>query len=542
LALDPCGGEGVKTVSERLRQFGHNLGLSVENRPGKVIFVFLLVYALTTYAHAKRHFWYDELFTYYLCRLPHFSDIWAAIMDGLDFNPPILYLTTRLSNQVFGVSPESTRLPQMAGFFVMCLSLFVFVRRRCGNAFGLAAMWFPLLTGAYSYASEARAYGIVMGFCGLAAVFWQAATRGGQRRAALLGLVLSISGLILTHCYAVLILIAFGIAELTRLSVRRKTDWPVWLSIVTPLAFALVYIPMLQHVKSYAIDSIAFKSGLLLAPRFYGFLFNDAGRDWERSLLHETIWPLLIVLVATALCARKPEPSKELEVRSRGFAIHEVGFLVALALLPLFGQLLAQAMKTPFVDRYALSAVFGVSALLAALTCHVTGGKKYLAAGMVLFFAGVYVADFGMWFASLGQERPWDLPMAQLSTPTDIPIVISDPLMFLEADFYERPELASRLRFITDREPALRYTGTDMFDRGYYTMRRWFPIKGQVVEYSDFLSSTKHFFVLGPFFHPEDWLLRRLTTIDGKIEMKGQFRYPATHGSENVLLEITLAH
>jgi hypothetical protein len=152
-----------------------------------------------------------------------------------------------------------------------------------------------------------------------------------------------------------------------------------------------------------------------------------------------------------------------------------------------------------------------------------------------------FVADFGIWFASLTQSRPWDIPVAQLSSlPKDIPIVISDPLMFLEADYYEPPEIASRLRFITDRTPSLRYTGTDMFDRGYYTMRRWFPLKGQIVECADFLPSNKHFFVFGPFFNPEDWFLRRLTDIGGDVNWKGQFRYPATHGDENVLLDVKL--
>jgi hypothetical protein len=115
-----------------------------------------------------------------------------------------------------------------------------------------------------------------------------------------------------------------------------------------------------------------------------------------------------------------------------------------------------------------------------------------------------------------------------------------DPLMFLEADYYEPPEVASRLRFLTDKAAALRFIGTDTFDRGYYTMRRWFPIKGKIVEYRDFVGREKHFYVYGPFHHPEDWLLRKLTQEHGTLNLMGQFQYPGTHGAENALLQVNL--
>jgi hypothetical protein len=376
VALGPEVVSGMTVAPGPVGRFGERVGHALEAHPGRFLFVFVLVYSLVTVAHAKRRFWYDELFTVYLCRLPHFSDIWAALMDGLDFNPPILYLTTRLSHQLLGDSPVTTRFPQMIGFLVMCLCLYVFVRRRCGQVYGFAAMCFPLVTAAYSYSSEARAYGIVLGFCGLSAVSWQTAAQGGRRRIALAVLFFSIAGLILTHCFTVLILIAFGVAELTRLWVRRKTDWPVWTCAVTPLTFALIYIPMLRHVKSYATDSISFKSGLSLAPRFYSYLFNDMDRSWERHLSNETMWPLLIVLTMIALCRFRPVSVGHEPVHIPGFPAHEIAFLVTLSLLPVFGQVLARTFNTLFVDRYGLSAVFGISALLAALAHRVTIGDR----------------------------------------------------------------------------------------------------------------------------------------------------------------------
>lgn len=522
------------------------LASSLERKPVLFLAPFLVMYAIVTLAHAQRRFWYDEFFTYYICRLPHLSDIFHAVMDGLDFNPPLLYLTTRLSWNAFGVSPMTTRIPQMLGFLVFCLCIFVFTRRRAGTLFGFAAMSFPLLTAAYGYSSEARPYGIVMAFCGLAAIFWQSAASARRRHGALAGLALSAAALILTHCYSVLIFMAFAAAELVRLGTRRRADWPLWLCLFAPLSIGFAYLPMLRNVTAYAVNSISFHSGLGLAPRFYSFIFNDQSRAFEKSLMPETIWPLLIALIAICLSrrdSRRADSYKDGEIHDRGrLPRHEFAFLLALCLMPVYGNILAGFTRAPFLDRYAVSAVFGISALLGILASRVTGGNRRLGVGLAAGFSLWFATGFVLWFASLfSQPKSYDFPLAKLSAlPAGLPIVMSDPLMFLEANYYEPPSVAARLRFLTDHESALRYIGTDMFDRGYYTMRRWFPIKGEVVEYRDFLATERQFYVYGPFDDPESWLLRKLTQENADLNMKGQFRYPGSHGDSDILLRVDL--
>jgi hypothetical protein len=41
---------------------------------------------------SQKCFWFDELFTVYLCRLPDFKSTWTAVAHGADFNPPLFYL------------------------------------------------------------------------------------------------------------------------------------------------------------------------------------------------------------------------------------------------------------------------------------------------------------------------------------------------------------------------------------------------------------------------------------------------------------------
>src|SRR5262245_65490298 len=135
--------------------------------------------------------WNDELFTFYTSRLPKVSDIWGALLTGADQIPPLFHLITRAAFALFGVNSLSVRLPEVLGFWVMSLCLFRFVSKRSSALYGFAAMLVPLITVAYDYAYEARPYGLVLGFCGLALLCWQSAAEGHYRKLPLIGLAVS---------------------------------------------------------------------------------------------------------------------------------------------------------------------------------------------------------------------------------------------------------------------------------------------------------------------------------------------------------------
>ena len=41
-----------------------------------------------------KHFWFDEIYTVNLCRIPAFHDLQQAVLHGADYNPPLFYLLT----------------------------------------------------------------------------------------------------------------------------------------------------------------------------------------------------------------------------------------------------------------------------------------------------------------------------------------------------------------------------------------------------------------------------------------------------------------
>src|SRR5262249_18314387 len=71
------------------------LSEALERHKGAVLAIFSIAYfALTFYRASRKLFWLDELFTVYLSRLPDFKSVWHVLLNGVDFNPPVLYLLT----------------------------------------------------------------------------------------------------------------------------------------------------------------------------------------------------------------------------------------------------------------------------------------------------------------------------------------------------------------------------------------------------------------------------------------------------------------
>ena len=62
-----------------------------------------VAYGVTVVAHAsQKPFWYDELFTVYMCRLEGFATLWSGFQNGVDLNPPFMYGAVKASHAVFG--------------------------------------------------------------------------------------------------------------------------------------------------------------------------------------------------------------------------------------------------------------------------------------------------------------------------------------------------------------------------------------------------------------------------------------------------------
>src|SRR3974377_760716 len=118
-------------------------------------------------------FWADELLTVHIARMSSMCAMWTANRSGIDNNMLLSHILVRVSEAVFGGSHLASRLPAIAGVWIMAVCMFLFLRRRLPLHHALIATMLPMFTLAWHYALEARAYGPMLGFAGIALIAWQ---------------------------------------------------------------------------------------------------------------------------------------------------------------------------------------------------------------------------------------------------------------------------------------------------------------------------------------------------------------------------------
>ena len=423
-----------------------------------------IVYIILTFLRAEaKLIWHDELFTYHLSRLPSVAAIWQALLNRADMNPPLLYIATKYSFELFGEGHITARLPSILGYLVCVLCIFRFVSRRCPSVYAFCAAGFLLICGAYEYAIEARSYGMVLGFAGLALIFWQSVASGDRyRRLCLTGLAVSLAAAMLTHAYAVLLIPAFALGELTRSWFSRRFDWPVWLSFTAGVPSILIYLHLLSNWSKAQLASVAYVPTYSSLPKFYNFLFEPA------------LWPLFAaaMLIAVALGSGPTQPLPGVSIPQ-----HELAVAVGFTLIPLPAFLMSLTVTNVFFNRYGLASAAGAAILLAFLTARAARGWTFPGAAMAAAFTSAFLIQFGVFLNDL---RPASVRAAVAVQPDSpekadpsLPLVLSEPGAFLKWDHYAAQEVANRSYYLWDRSAAIRFTGSELIDAGLSSMKSW---------------------------------------------------------------------
>jgi len=484
-------------------------------------YVFLLLaslgyFSVTIYRAQHQLFWFDEIFTFYIARLPNIASIWNACMHGVDFNPPLLYLLTRWSQGIFGVNELGTRMPEVVGFWVFCLCLYRFTSLRANALAGFIALLLPLTTGGYWYAYDARSYGVVLGFFGLALISWQAAaTRGPRQWASVAGLAASLSSAALCHCYAFLLFIPLGCGELARTIIRKRFDAAVWGALLLPAVVSVATVlPLVRSVHTHlgtwwpSFNDLWTGWDLSLPA---GFARGRTILVMERSERILTQWfsLLLVALIgASALSLSSLTIKRKDGSAGWSFTSYETVALLAALFTPVIAFVSARLAHAPLYGRYSLIVVAGIACLVGAACKRSTAGVLVLGMTVLLIMGQFAVFYFGNTVIEpAGGSRIGKLP-ASNSFPfqmiTDAasggePIALLDDWEFAPMFYYAPPSLQSRLVALT---PALN-------PENYLRLQRCCGALGAISSQPDFLNAHPSFFV----YSQEDKLLSKMESF-----------------------------
>jgi hypothetical protein len=445
-------------------------------------------YFCDTYFRASRKlFWFDELFTVYVSRLPDLRSQWDVLKAGVDFNPPMLYALTKFVNSLLDDSPISTRLPEIVGFWIFCLCLYRFVSLRSSALGGLISMLFPIVTLAYWYAYEARPYAIELGFCGVALICWQcAADRASKRLGWLLGLGGALAGVLLTHGYAFLVFVPIVLGELARTVTRRRVDWPVWVTIMISSGTLIVLIPMSLALRSILIPVTVNHASLAgLVTNYISYL---------KPAAYVVIGWLILMCVEPT---KAPTPSAVPAGQPRLY--EKVALLVFLA-IPALQCLVAKLTGAPPIARYSICWIAGPAALLGLVSAR----RPLVAIGTLAILVAQFGANTFKFASSPILTEPsvgYPISTSELefreryrwmeASDKALPIALLDSFDFLPTSYYAPPSLVSRMTYVMPSK-------SDLMGFFYARLRMCcHAVLDPPVPFSDFVAAHDTFLAYG---------------------------------------------
>jgi Dolichyl-phosphate-mannose-protein mannosyltransferase len=482
-----------------MRLYGATILAAVKRQWWVLFALFSLALLLTTAARAKgKPFWHDEIYTILVSQSPSLDHIRRGLIDGLDLQPPLNTLLTRVVHSVAGVGPIATRLVPILAFWGATFFIFSIARTRASVTVAFAAVLLLCMTAAFRYAFEARGYALLL-CCFSAAVWaWMEAAAGRRRRLNLVVLATALAAGMWTHYFAIVAFAPVLTGEAIRLWKNKRVDWGV-VGAIAAAAIASVPMALLARTASKHASTFWSRASISDIRPTYEFLLNGA---LDRRVLTAAAigvglsWLVSRFLSRTGAQIRIPA--------------HELAAGIVCALVPIVAILIGVLVTGVFSDHYAMPGTAGLSLAIPA-TMWMLGRKSSLAVVplvVVLFMrfaAGVIAVPWPGKIQAPSPIADRPLLMRALEDPTAPPLAITGGLLFLQIWYYSPPEAREHLTFLADGDEAIAHGRPDTIDRGLATLGKWTPVR--VDDYHSFLQTHPQFRV---YSAGSGWLLPEL--------------------------------
>lgn len=368
----------------------------------------------------------------------------------------------------------------------MLLCLFLTLRIYIGPLYALLALVLPLCTKLADYGYEARPYGLMYGFFGLAVYCWAKVGEDSPYRYVWnIALGLSLSCALGCHFYSVFALPAFYLGEAVRISRRQRVSWATVGAITGAASTVLLYWPIVLAARQYS-SSYFEKPTIWSVP---GMLVNSL------QLLVIPLFAFLAIVAVFSLFGVRfsPEPEPYRAVCFRELTALALGFL----LVPVFGWAAGMIVLKAFTMRYVLHGLFGVFLLVPLFAARAFRLNRCMALALLLacgLLAGLFLGRGTSRLLRVPAPNEDFAQLAEVLPRLSGDIVVSDPHVLIPL-LNESPALKAQCLYVWDGEKERTYSGQDVFSHfagpaagmGWFRAEPWSQFEK---EHSSFLLLT----------------------------------------------------
>ncbi len=503
----------VRAWGSALRNLAEWFEAKINGAPGFSFAVLTLFYGVMVVSLSSvKLLWLDELITLHIARLTGPAAIWNALVRGADPNPPITHLLVHYSRSIFGDHEWAYRLPAFAGYWVGMLSLFLYLKPRLPATWALAGTVLSMTMAAFDYSFESRSYAIFYGFAMLAFLLWTraiGAANAQARTGSLVGMAIALAAGISTNYFAVLAFLPIALGEMARTVMRanslergvqpvrgtshgghwrgvlRVIDFRIWIALAASGAPLLAYRPMIAH-------SIA-----QFSPYAWNKVSVDQVFDSYTEMVEAMLYPILALFVLgllTLLLRHQLMPAchncrQDLSERWVGRVLfgrrrvalpaHEMVAIAAFMAYPILGYIIASIRGGMLSPRFVIPVCFGFAIAATLIAYQLFGSLRLSGFAMLCFCLAWFVAREAYVGYSYEEQKQCfykvldKLPEAEANFPSNVPLVVPDPLLALTFQHYAPPAVARRVIFPIDFPAVRTYRGDDSPEQNLWAGRDW---------------------------------------------------------------------
>jgi hypothetical protein len=453
-------------------------------------------------------FWYDEICTVILCRLPSASEIWKALDNAADTNPPPFYLVARLTRHLVLDDHLGYRLPSILGLLGTVFCIYVILSKRVNHLSALVGATFVLCTPLAAYAYEARPYALVLGCISSAILAWQ---RIDDSRLYSAVVALTLAAAVSLHYYAILVWPAFLMAEISVWVFHRRFRISAWAALLVGALPLLFFAPLLLKLRQYYGQNFWAKPSIKGVFLAHDWLFAFGGH-W--GVLFAAGMTVIVLYVSITGTAQSRGPGNQ-PVEVDALPIEEQALTLMLLWLPVIAVAAAKVSHGGMTERYMLPTVLGGAMALGYVIDKMpSAGRLLLLILLLTNYASSSVSvarnliKGSLLEKRTAATREVKAMVGQLNE-SGLPIVISDERRYLPMAYYTPADSDGRLYAIADPHAAVTSSDrkSDSVDLALLVLRRYFPL--QVEDYIGFVSRHREFLLVlggGDF----DWWPARL--------------------------------